>query len=355
MKKILALSIALCLVFSLCAIAAADDARHFEIVVKSYQSSYWQAAVKGIEAEAAAKGVTVHCTGPNTESDYADWKNMFDSAINSAPDGIGIAAIGPDTILESLQAAKDAGIPVVAFDSGVPNAPEGTILSLVATDNYGAGATAAEHLYAALKDKIAAAGAPVRIGEDNQDATGESIISRGLGFIDKFGELAAADGFKVAVIGNEKYVNDCKIDKVAEADANIIIEVRVPAQTTTELCATEAAAIMNKEDLIGIFGSNQVAAEGLLAANDNLEVLGSDPADSILAAGFDAGSIIKAAVRDGTLFGAVTQSPLAMGMTTIDVLIDACDGKEVTDVPTDGYWYNAENIDADDIAPNLYD
>ena len=91
MKKILALSIALCLVFSLCAIAAADDARHFEIVVKSYQSSYWQAAVKGIEAEAAAKGVTVHCTGPNTESDYADWKNMFDSAINSAPDGIGIA------------------------------------------------------------------------------------------------------------------------------------------------------------------------------------------------------------------------------------------------------------------------
>ena len=172
MKKILALSIALCLVFSLCAIAAADDARHFEIVVKSYQSSYWQAAVKGIEAEAAAKGVTVHCTGPNTESDYADWKNMFDSAINSAPDGIGIAAIGPDTILESLQAAKDAGIPVVAFDSGVPNAPEGTILSLVATDNYGAGATAAEHLYAALKDKIAAAGAPVRIGEDNQDATG---------------------------------------------------------------------------------------------------------------------------------------------------------------------------------------
>ena len=112
---------------------------------------------------------------------------------------------------------------------------------------------------------------------------------------------------------------------------------------------------MNKEDLIGIFGSNQVAAEGLLAANDNLEVLGSDPADSILAAGFDAGSIIKAAVRDGTLFGAVTQSPLAMGMTTIDVLIDACDGKEVTDVPTDGYWYNAENIDDEMIALLVYD
>ena len=355
MKKILAIALALCLVLSLCAFAAADGERHFEIVVKSFQSSYWQAAVKGIESEAAAKGVTVHCTGPNSESDIADWKNMFDSAINSAPDGIGIAAIDPSSIMESLQAAKDAGIPVVAFDSGVPGAPEGSVLSLVATDNYGAGATAAEHLYAALKDKIAAASAPVRIGEVNQDATSESIISRGLGFIDKFGELAAADGFKVAVVGNEKFVNDCKIEKAAEADANIIIEARVPAQTTVELCATEASAIMNKEDLIGIFGSNQVAAEGLLTANDNLEVLGSDPADSILAAGFDAGSVIKAAVRDGTMFGAVTQSPLAMGITTIDVLIDACDGKDVTDVPTDGYWYDVTNIDADDIAPNLYD
>ena len=354
MKKILAIALALCMVLSLCAFAAADG-RHFEIVVKSFQSSYWQAAVKGIEAEAAEKGVDVHCTGPNSESDIADWKNMFDSAINSAPDGIGIAAIDPSSIYESLQAAKDAGIPVVAFDSGVPGAPEGSILSLVATDNYAAGATAAIHLYDALKDKIAAAGAPVRIGEVNQEATSDSIIKRGLGFIDKFGELAAADGFKVAVIGNEKYVNDCVIEKVAEADANIIIEVRVPASSTVELCATEAAAIMNKEDLIGIFGSNQVAAEGLLAANENLEVLGSDPAESILAAGFDAGSVIKAAVRVGTMFGAVTQSPLAMGITTIDVLCAACEGEEVTDVPTDGYWYDVTNIDADDIAPNLYD
>ncbi len=341
--------------------AATDDAAaggdyHFEIIVKSYQSSYWQAAVKGVEQEAAKLGVSYNCTGPNAESDIADQVNMLNNAINAdGVDGIGLAACDQSACLDALQAAMDKGIPVVCFDSGIPDAPEGSVYSTVATDNYGAGATAAENLYAALKDKIAAATAPVRVGEVNQEATSESIINRGLGFIDKFAELAKADGKSVAVIGNDKYVNDAKAETVAEADADIIIEVAVPAQTTVELCATEASAIMNKKDTIGMFGSNQVAAEGVLTANDNLNVLGTDPETSILAAGFDAGSVIKGAITDGKMYGAVTQSPLAMGITTIDTLYAIASGQTVSDVPTEGYWYNADNMNDDSIAPNLYD
>ncbi len=334
--------------------AAPSGDYSFEIIVKSYQSSYWQAAVKGVNQEAEKLGVKVNCTGPNAESDIADQVNMLNNAINNAPNGIGLAACDQDACLDALQTAMDKGIPVVCFDSGCPNAPAGSVLSTIATDNYGAGATAADNLYAALKDKIASATAPVRIGEVNQEATSESITSRGLGFIDKFSELATADGKKVAVIGNDYYVSGCK-DAGDEASADIIIEVAVPAQTTVELCATEASVILNKADTIGVFGSNQVAAEGILTANENLGVLGTDPASSILAAGFDAGSVIKGAIKDGKMFGAVTQSPLAMGITTVDVLKDLADGKTVSDVSTDGYWYDTTNMDADDIAPNLYD
>ena len=336
--------------------AAAGGDYHFEIIVKSYQSSYWQAAVKGVEQEAAKLGVSYNCTGPNAESDIADQVNMLNNAINAdGVDGIGLAACDQSACLDALQTAMDKGIPVVCFDSGIPDAPEGSVLSTVATDNYGAGATAAENLYAALKDKIAAATAPVRVGEVNQEATSESIINRGLGFIDKFAELAKADGKSVAVIGNDKYVNDAKAETVAEAEADIIIEVAVPAQTTVELCATEASVIMNKKDTIGMFGSNQVAAEGVLTANDNLNVLGTDPETSILAAGFDAGSVIKGAITDGKMYGAVTQSPLAMGITTIDTLYAIASGQTVSDVPTEGYWYNADNMNDESIAPNLYD
>lgn len=327
----------------------------FEIIVKSYQSSYWQAAVTGVNQAAEELGVKVNCTGPNAESDIADQVNMLNSAINNAPDGIGLAACDQDACLDALQTALDKGIPVVCFDSGIPSAPEGSVYATVATDNYAAGATAAENLYAGLKDTIAAATAPVRIGEVNQEATSESIINRGLGFIDKFAELAIADGKTVAVIGNDKYVADATAETVGESEADIIIEVAVPAQTTVELCATEASVIMNKADTIGMFGSNQVSAEGILTANENLNVLGTTPGDTILAAGFDAGSVIKAAITDGKMYGAVTQSPLAMGRTTVETLVKICNGETVEDVPTQGYWYNADNMDADDIAPNLYD
>ena len=55
------------------------------------------------------------------------------------------------------------------------------------------------------------------------------------------------------------------------------------------------------------------------------------------------------------MYGAVTQSPLAMGITTIQTLYSIAKGETVGDIPTDGYWYNADNMEDDSIAPNLYD
>ena len=99
---------------------------------------------------------------------------------------------------------------------------------------------------------------------------------RGAGFINKMIELIQADGKTVAVAGNEFYVNAAEGADAKEADADVVIQVAVPAQTTVELCSTEAQAILSKENCIAIFGSNQVAAEGVLAANANLNVLGSE-------------------------------------------------------------------------------
>lgn len=327
---------------------------HFEVVVKSFQSSYWQAAVQGIEQAQDELGVTTNTTGPNAESDIADQVNMLNNAINQNPDGIALAACDQNSVIEALKSAKDKGIPVVCFDSGVPDAPEGSVYATVVTDNGGAGAIAADKIYEAVKDKIAKADGQVRVGEVNQDATSANITERGMGFVNRFIELAKEDGKTCAVVGNDYYVNLVKDNGDAKT-ADIIIEVAVPAQTTVELCATEASNIMNKNDTIAMFGSNQVSAEGLLTANQNLNVLGSDVEKNIIAAGFDAGSTIKAAVKDGTLIGAVTQSPLMQGKISIETLYDICEGKEVKDVQTDGYWYDSTNMDDADISPNLYD
>ena len=324
---------------------------HFEVVVKSFQSSYWQAAVQGINQACDELGVTANTTGPNAESDIADQVNMLNNAINKDPDGIALAACDQNSVLDSLKTALDKKIPVVCFDSGVPDAPEGSVYATVVTDNEQAGGIAAEHIYPAIKDRLGKG--QVRVGEVNQDATSANISERGMGFINKFIELAKADGYTVAVVGNDFYVNQVK-DNGDQASADIILEVAVPAQTTVELCATEASNIMNKDDTIAMFGSNQVSAEGVLTANQNLNKLGTDD-DKIVAAGFDAGSVIKAAVKDGTLLGAVTQSPLMQGKISIETLAKICDGESVEDVTTDGYWYDSTNMEDADIVPNLYD
>ena len=329
----------------------ANEAYEFPMMVKSFQSTYWDAAQEGMKKASEELGVTYKAQGPNSESDIADQVNMLNNAINKDPDGIALAACDQNSVLNSLQSALDKKIPVVCFDSGVPDAPEGSVYATVVTDNEQAGGIAAEHIYEAIKDRIG--NGQVRVGEVNQDATSANISERGMGFINKFIELAKADGKTVAVVGNDFYVNQVK-DNGDEKSADVVLEVAVPAQTTVELCATEASNIMNKDDTIAMFGSNQVSAEGVLTANQNLNKLGTDD-DKIVAAGFDAGSVIKAAVKDGTLLGAVTQSPLMQGKISIETLAKICDGESVEDVTTDGYWYDSTNMDDEDISPNLYD
>ena len=334
----------------------ANEAYEFPMMVKSFQSTYWEAAMKGMDKAAEELGVTYTAQGPNSESDIADQVNMINTAIASNPVGLGLAACDTSSVLDALQECKDKGIPVVTFDTGIADAPEGSVVCEVCTDNAQAGAEAATHMYDAIKDVVANADGQVVIGEVNQDATAQNIQQRGGGFIDKMIELLQADGKTVAVAGNEFYVNAAKGADAKEADADVVIQVAVPAQTTVELCSNEAQAILSKENCVAIFGSNQTAAEGVLAANANLNVLGSDAAaGDVIGVGFDAGSIIKAAVQDGTFIGAVTQSPLMMGYYAIYALTAAANGQELEDVPTDGYWYDSTNMADEEIAPNLYD
>ena len=232
-KKVLAVLLGGCMVAGLLAGCGGggDDAKtsddgskdsgksggyNFEVVVKSFQSTYWQAAKQGIDTASKELGVKCNTTGPNAESDIADQVNMLNNAINKAPDGIALAACDQSSVLKSLQTALDKKIPVVCFDTGVADAPEGSVYATVVTNNEEAGGIAAEKMYEALKDQLANAKDTVRIGEVNQDATSGNITGRGMGFINKFKELAEADGKKVAVVGNEYLQKSVRIGVLAE-------------------------------------------------------------------------------------------------------------------------------------------
>lgn len=332
-------------------VAPAGD-MHFEIVSKGFQHAYWQAVKKGAESKAAELGATVNFVGPNTESDIADQVQMLNNAINAEPNAIGFAALDTTAALDAIQTAMDSGIPIIGFDSGVSGAPEGSVLANASTDNYAAGELAAEETYKIIKDRIANASGAVRIGVLSQDATAESIINRGLGFIDKIAELAQADGKTVTVEGNDKYVTDSKVGKNDGAD--VIIEVAVPASVDASLSKTDCETILNKEDTICIYGSNQHSGEAMVSANETLQKFGSGD-DKVVGVAFDSGAVIKGAVADGTFAGAITQAPVAMGEKLVELLYAAANGESVADTDTGCQWYTADNMNNEEIAQNLYD
>lgn len=321
--------------------AAAD--MHFEVVSKGLQHEYWQAVKQGVESKAAELGVTVNFVGPDSESNIDQQVTQLDNALNANPTAIGLAALDTESVKGQLQTALDKGIPVIGFDSGVPGAPEGSVLANCATDNYAAGALAAEKVYEAVTID-----GKVVVGVVAQDATSESVVNRGLGFIDKFAELAAADGHTVTVVGNDRYINDSKCEKTDGAD--VTIDVRVPASVDSALSLADVNGLLGESGIIALYGSNEHSANAIVTAAETNDKIGSE----VVAAGFDSGAAQIAAVKDGVLLGAITQAPVAMGEILIQTMYDAATGNAVSDTDTGCQWYTAENIENPEIWDNLY-
>ena len=324
--------------------AEGEAALHFEIVSKGLQHEYWQAVLKGCESKADELGATINFVGPASESDIQIQVDQLKSAVEAAPTAIGLAALSTEACMDAIIEAQGLNIPIVGFDSGVPGAPEGAILANAATDNYQAGVLAAEETFKLIEANLAAGSV---IGVMCQDATGESLINRGLGFIDKMGELVAAKGLTVTVQGNDKYVTDCNVEATG---TDVIIEVKVPATVDNTASANDATALLQTAGIIAIYGSNEFSANNLVTADGNIGKLGKE----VVGVGFDSGETIIAAVRDGRLAGAITQAPVAMGEKLIELLYAAANGETVADVDTGCQWYNAENIDNAEICQNLY-
>lgn len=315
-----------------------------EVVAKGFQHDFWKAVKAGAEKAAEEYGVQMNFVGPEGESAIQEQVTMVNTALSSKPAALCLAALDPSSIIEALNTAKADGIPVIGFDSGIPDAPEGTVAANASTDNVKAGELAAEHLYEVVKDKVANPENVVRIGVAAQDATSSSILGRTNGFIDKFIELAGGKD-KVSVEGHDAY--GAKVD-----GAKIIIEVAVPASVNDADALQAITSVLQKEDVIGFYASNEFSAKALINANNTLQKLGTD---KIPAIGFDAGKQQLDAVRNGVFIGSITQDPVMIGFKAVELAVKAHKGEAVADVDTGAQWYDASNMDEEGIKACLYE
>lgn len=334
-----------------------NDELVIEIVAKGFQHQFWKSVNDGANEAAEEFGARINFVGPANETAIQEQVQMLNNAVNKKPDAIVLASLDTASQIDLLKQASEGAIPIVGFDSGVPGAPEGSIVANASTDNNAAAAIGADKIFEAVKVKLneATVDQPVRIGVISQEVNSQSITDRTTGFIDRMVELLSKieglDG-KIAVVGHDKFTNG-----VSESAAAVIIDLQVPAQLTDAAGQTTGQTLLNKKDTIAVFASNEFAAKAIINANSAVGgVLGIDTSNNdIIGVGFDSGAIQKDAVKNNVLLGSITQDPVSIGYKSVELAVKAANGEDVSDVDTGAVWYDSSNIENADIAPLLYD
>ncbi len=340
-SKIVVAALAAC--FAMAFACVAGEKLHIEVVSKGFQHDFWKQVNLGCNKAGEDFGATVNFVGPASESNIAEQIEQLSNALNKRPDGICFAALDREASLDLIYQAGAAKIPVVTFDSDIGGDTGGAVKAFVATDNKDAGAAAAEEMHKALKDKLTNPAEPVRIGVISQDTTSQSVGDRTVGFIGRMVELCGPEN--TSVEGHVKY------EKVVP-NAKVILEVGIPAETNDSQAFTVASTIFNKPNLLGVYGSNEFAAKAIVNVDETLGLLGPG---KVVGIGFDSGIVQTTAVRDGVLYGAITQNPFMIGYLTVKTVIEAIQGKPVSNIAVPFYFYTAKNMDQPEIKACLYD
>ncbi len=336
-----------------------EEKLYVPVISKGLQHQFWQTVKSGSEDAAEEYGVSITFEGPASEADIQDQVQMLQNALAKDPAAIALAALDTNAVMDQLQEAIRREIPIIGFDSGVPNAPRGSIYANASTDNYAAAGLAAEKMFEVIKGKIGAASSssPVTIVVMNQDASGESLLSRGRGFRDRLVELIVSQAGKAAadirVTGNPAYI---AADSPTSGRA-VTIDMVVPASPRTQDATAAANAVFNRvkaDNIIGMFCSNEGTVVGVLAAtNDGAEL--ASTYKGLVVVGYDAGEAQKSAVRQRYFLGSITQDPYQIGYKAVELAYKAANGEPVSDIDTGAKFYDYTNMDQPDIAILLYD
>ena len=138
------------LLFSLALVSCnRQHKRVIAVIPKATSHLFFVSVHAGVDAAAHDLGVETLWNGPDQETDYSRQIQITDAMVARHVDAIAISATDRDALIAPVERAIRAGIPVTVFDSGLNI---DNYVTFVATDNYGAGQTAAGTLASLLND-----------------------------------------------------------------------------------------------------------------------------------------------------------------------------------------------------------
>jgi ribose transport system substrate-binding protein len=120
------------------------------VVPQGQTHLFWQSIHGGAVAASWDTGVDMLWNAPASEGDYSGQLKVVDAMISRRVNAIALAPADRTALVGVVERAVSNGIPVVVFDTDVDTQ---VFSARVATDNYGAGAMAAERMASILGGK----------------------------------------------------------------------------------------------------------------------------------------------------------------------------------------------------------
>ncbi|MEU0406838.1 substrate-binding domain-containing protein [Streptomyces griseorubiginosus] len=236
-------------------------------------------------AQAEAKKLGVDLTVTDAQNDASQQANQLQNFTSSDLGAIIVNPVDSDAASNSVKAADQAKIPVIAVDRGVNKA---SVDALVASDNVAGGELAAKTIGEKLGGK------------------GKIVILQG-----QAGTSAARERAQGFAQGLKAYPG-----------------IQVVAQQPADFDRTKGLDVMSNllqahPDVQGVIAANDEMALGAIKA------LGSKAGKSVSVVGFDGTPDGLNAVKDGTLYASVAQQPSQLGKIAVDNALKAIDGKKV--------------------------
>jgi ribose transport system substrate-binding protein len=277
-----------------CGKKADEKAYTIAVIPKGTTHEFWKSIHAGAEKarqELAAKGVQVEVfwKGPLREDDRDQQIQVVENFTSRKVSGIVLAPLDSQALVNPVESAVQAGIPVVVMDSALKS---DKYLSFVATDNFKGGQLAGQYLAKLLNGKGNVIMLRYAVGS-------ASTEEREKGFLDAMGKFP-----ELKLISTDQYAG-----------------------------ATQETAYQASQNLLNRFGNEVngvfcVAEPATIAMTKALRDIGK-AGGKVKMIGFDAGTKSVLDMQNGDVQGLAVQNPVLMGYTAVLTIVKHLQGEKV--------------------------
>lgn len=287
-----------------------EDASGEEYVIgyapATLNNAFWLAVKDGVEQAIEESGANVNLVDIDANGDQSVMNDGISNLISSGIDALLCAPADSTAVASALTELKDAGVPVINFDTPVedPNMVE----TIIASDNTNAG-------YVVGKD----------VGEKIEDGAKILVLHspRASACVQRY------DGFiKALDESGKKY----EIVNVLDGEGD--------QETSLGLVSD---ALVADPDLSVIFAVNDPSAMGAVNAIQQANVALEN---EIMVYGVDGNPDAKKMIQAGTMEGTGSQSPETLGYESMMSALDVLAGKEIEkEIVVDTFLITADNVE----------